>query len=270
MSLLTRSFGHSLEQPNNIAALWAVIQLELERLFASRQGWFYLATFAFFWYLLLRLVIFNISSFISQQGVREHNWSDTIFSTYFGVGLYFFPLLCIFIASNQTGGDRERGTLRFILLRCSRDALFFGRFLSQVVIQLFLIMVTMLSVLITIFYVEGFSMQAIGVGLLMTTNMSLALLPFIAMMSLLSAVVKSPRQATIIAALIWSMATGVISLLSHYFPLLEPVKMIVPGMQFNALVDLEGMAMFSLAYISILQCVVLLAVGRYVMKRTAL
>lgn len=259
-----------LERPNVATTLWVIIQLELERLFTSRTGLLYLSAFGFFWYLLLRYVIFNISSFISQSNMSGDDWSNTVFSTYFNVGLYVFPLLCIFIAANQTGSDRERGTLRFIVLRCERATLFFGRFLSQVLIQFILIIATLISTLGVGFYNGGFSLVALNNALIMATNLGLVLLPFIAMMSLLSAVVKSPRQATLIAGLIWGLATAIITGLSHYFPFLEPVKMVVPGMQFDALSDLEGAAMFSLSYIPILQCAVLLVAGHHVMKRTSL
>ena len=258
------------DRPNVASTLWIITQLELERLFASRIGWLYLSAFGFFWYVLLRYVIFNISSFLSQQNMNGHDWSGTVFSTYFNVGLYVFPLLCIFIAANQTGADRERGTLRFIMLRCNRASLFFGRFLSQVLIQCILIAATLLSTLAVVFYNVGFSLLALSNALIMAVNLGLVLLPFIAMMSLLSAVVKSPRQASLIAGLIWGLATAIITGLSHYFPFLEPLKMIVPGMQFDALTDLEGAAMFSLSYIPILQCAVLLTAGHYVMKRASL
>ncbi len=256
--------------PSVVSTLWIIIRLELERLFASRTGWFYLTAFGFFWYLLLRLVIFNITNFLSQQGATGQDWSTIVFSTYFNVGLYLFPLLSIFIAANQTGSDRERGTLRFISLRCNRASIFFGRFLSQVIIQYILIVLTMLTTFAMGVYYDGFSVSALNNALIMGANLGLVLLPFIGMMSLLSAVVKSPRQATVIAALIWALAASIITGLSHYFPFLEPVKLIVPGMQFDALTDLEGAAMFSLSYIPILQCAVLLASGYYVMKRASL
>ena len=256
--------------PNAAMALWVIIRLEMERLFTSRQGWLYLTAFAFFWYLLLRYVIYSISNLVAQQGQSVPDFSGAIFSTYFNAGLIVFPLLCIFIAANQTGSDRERGTLRFITLRCSRAEIFFGRFLSQVFIHLILIIATMLSAFAVAGVKDGFSLPVLGNGVVMAINLALAVLPFIAMMALLSAIVKSPRKATVIAFLVWALASVIISGLSHYFPLLESLKLLVPGMQFDSLSNLEGAAMFSLAYIPLVQSAILLVTGYYVMKRASL
>lgn len=260
----------ALQRPNVLGSFAIIIRLELRRLFFSRQGWLYLSAFVFFWAMMLKGVIFNVSNFFVNQGISTDNWSTTVFSTYFHIGLYLFPLLSIFIAANQTGSDRERGTLRFLVLRCSRDVIFFGRFLAQVVIHYILLSLTLFTTLAVGIYRDGFALDALTNALLMGLNLALVLLPFIAMMALLSATVKSPRQATVFAALIWSLASGIIAGMAHYFPILSPLKMLVPGMQFSVLMDLQGVAMFSLAYIPLLQTAVLLLAGRFAMQRETL
>ena len=245
-----------------------IIGLEFRRLFTSRSGLLYLFAFSFFWFIMLKFVIVNVSDLIALQN-PDKDWSETVFNTYFNISLYLFPLLCIFIAANQTGADRERGTLRFLLMRSSRDEIFFSRFLAQVSIQYFLILLTAISTVLVGFYVQGFAVEAIYNAAIMVTNLAIALLPFIALMALLSAALKSAKQATICAALIWAMASGIITGISHYFPFVEPLKMLIPGMQFTSLSDLDGLAMFSLAYIPLLQTAALLIAGRFIMQRTA-
>lgn len=259
----------SLSPPKTARTLGIIIQLELQRLFCTRQGALYLFAFAFFWALILRYIIINLSHFLTQQ-TPNTSWSDSVFNSYFTINLYLFPLLCLFIAANQTGGDRERGTLRLILLRTSRDTIFFGRFLAQVCIQYLLLTFTAISTLILGIVYQSFEIDAVVNALIMTSNIAVALLPFIALMALLSATLKSPRQATTCAALIWFMASAIITAISHYFPFLEPLKMLVPGMQFSSLSQLEGAAMFSIAYIPLLQTAILLIAGRTIMQRTSL
>jgi len=252
------------------SAMKIIISLELERTFASRQGFIYILAFAFFWYLLLKYAVFNETLMMMNMVAGADGIADKLFANYFKVGMYFFPLLCLFIAANQTGSDRERGTLRFMTLYCSRDAIFFARFLSQVVIHYILILFSALSTLLYGLYGGDLSFQDISHSLISGANLALIVLPFIALMAALSATVKSPRQATFYAGIIWSIASGIISLMGHYVPGAEILNMLVPGMQFSQLTSLNGSAMFSLAYIPLVQCAVLLLLGREIMRRRSL
>jgi len=247
-----------------------IISLELVRTFASRQGLVYILAFTFFWYVLLKYAVFNETLMMMNMVAGADGMADKLFANYFKVGMYFFPLLCLFIAANQTGSDRERGTLRFMTLYCSRDTIFFARFLSQVVIQYILILISALSTLLYGLYGGELAFQAISHSLIYAANLALIILPFIALMAVLSATVKSPRQATFYAGIIWTIASGIISLISHYVPAAEVLNMLVPGMQFSQLTSLNGSAMFSLAYIPMVQCGVLLLLGREIMRRRSL
>lgn len=261
---------NALEKPNMLESFAIIIRLELQRLFLSRQGWLYLSAFIFFWLVMLKGVIFNVSNFFVDQGLSNENWSTTVFSTYFHICLYLFPFLSLFVAANQTGSDRERGTLRFLVLRCSRDVIFFGRFLSQVIIHYILLVFTLVTTLVVGIYRDGFLLDALIVAVILGLNLAVTVLPFIALMAFLSATVKSPRQATVFAALIWGLASSILAGIVHYFPILSPLTMLVPGMQFSVLTDLQGLDMFTLAYIPLLQTAVLLLAGRFAMQRETL
>ncbi len=242
-----------------LSSMKIIIALELERTFASRQGLIYILAFAFFWSFLLKYAVFNETLMMMNQVVGADGVADKLFANYFKVAMYFFPLLCLFVAANQTGSDRERGTLRFMTLYCSRDVIFFARFLSQALIHYILIL---FSALTTLLYISH--------SLIACANLAVIILPFIALMAVLSATVKSPRQATFYAGIIWSIASGIISLLSHYVPAADVLNMLVPGMQFSQLTSLNGSAMFSLAYIPLVQSALLLMLGREIMRRRSL
>ncbi len=255
---------------NMFSSMKIIIALELERTFTSRQGLVYLLAFAFFWYMLLKYAVFNETLMMMNQVMGADSIADKLFANYFKVAMYFFPMLCLFVAANQTGSDRERGTLRFMTLYCSRDTIFFARFLSQVFIHYILISLSALSTLLYGLYGGDFSFQALSHSLIASANLALIILPFIALMAVLSAAVKSPRQATFYAGLIWSIASGIISLISYYVPAADALNMLVPGMQFSQLTSLNGSAMFSLAYIPLVQCALLLILGREIMRRRSL
>jgi len=262
--------ANTLSPPNMLSSMKIIIALELERTFASRQGLIYILAFAFFWYFLLKYAVFNETLMMMNQVVGADGVADKLFANYFKVAMYFFPLLCLFVAANQTGSDRERGTLRFMTLYCSRDVIFFARFLSQALIHYILILFSALTTLLYGLYGGDFSFQAISHSLIACANLAVIILPFIALMAVLSATVKSPRQATFYAGIIWSIASGIISLLSHYVPAADVLNMLVPGMQFSQLTSLNGSAMFSLAYIPLVQSALLLMLGREIMRRRSL
>jgi hypothetical protein len=104
----------------------------------------------------------------------------------------------------------------------------------------------------------------------LSLNLVLVLLPFTAMMAALSASVKSARQATVWAILIWSFLAGIISGLSYYLPALTVLKILIPGYQMADLSQLAEWQTLELAYIPILQSLVFLGIGRWIMSRQSL
>ena len=179
-------------------------------------------------------------------------------------------MLSITLAADQTCSDRERGTLRFIVVRSSRDSVFFGRFAGILVIQALLISASALSTLALVLYRDAALFSSALPDLLVTVNLILTVLPFTAMLAALSAKVKSARQATVWAILIWTFLAGIISGFAYYLPTLTFLKLLVPGYQLSDLAELSGWQTQQLAYVPLLQSLILLALGRWIMARQAL
>ncbi len=261
----------SLQQPpSTLSAMKTIVLLELERTFTHKQGLIYLLTFMIFWMFLLKYAVFSQTLMVMNQVLGADELPSKLFANFFKVAMYLLPVLSLFIAANQTGSDRERGTLRFMTMYCSRDAIFFARFIFQVIIHYILILFATISTLGFGVFKGELSFDATSHALISAANLALIILPFIALMAVLSALVKSPRQATFYAGIIWSVASGIISLLSHYFAPASALNILVPGMQFSLLGDLNGSAMFTLAYVPLFQCTVLLLLGREIMRRKSL
>ncbi|MEE9424949.1 MAG: hypothetical protein V3V18_08200, partial [Methylococcales bacterium] len=108
------------------------------------------------------------------------------------------------------------------------------------------------------------SMIAISVNLL------IILLPFTALMAALSAAFNSARQSTMWAILILIFSAGIINLLSSYLPTLDIMKIFVPGYYSDELAHLAEWEPLQLAYVSLFQTVVFLALGRWIMMRQSL
>ena len=256
-------------------------KFELQRLFTTRKGLLNLLTFLTVWSLILIYPIRFSADFYSQNQSANGsslldligfgswlNWQIPEFGVYWRFALYLFPMLAIMTASDQTCSDRDRGTLRFLTLRTSRDHLFFGRFLGAVAIQLLLILITLATTLLLITYREGtLSSASLNSASAIAINLIIVLLPFIALMAMLSASLKSAKQATVWAILILTFLTGIINITSSYLPMLDALKLLIPGYQMTELAQLSEWEPLRLAYIPILQTLVLLAIGRWVMIR---
>ena len=262
-----------------------ICQFEIKRGFATRKGLLSLVTFAVVWYVILLYPLrFAAELLLQEKGLMQYSsffdfigfgsiqhWPIPEFGVFWQFALIIFPMLSITLAADQTCSDRERGTLRFIVLRSSRDSLFFGRFAGVMVIQALLISATALSTLALVLYRDAtlFS-SALPDLLAITVNLILAVLPFTAMMAALSALVKSARQATVWAILIWTFLAGIISVFAYYLPALSFFKFLVPGYQLSNLAQLSGWQTLQLAYVPLLQSLILLSLGRWIMARQAL
>lgn len=272
----TANFGHQ---------LWIISLFELRRLFATRRGAFYLITFAILWYLFLAYPLLSAAELVSQnqgneQGVSILNavglgslmaWSVPEFAVYWRAALYLFPMLSIFLAADQTTSDRERGMLRFLVLRSTRDNIFFGRFCGVMLIQALLILATLLSTLAIVLWRDlSLLLPALTSAGIAGVNLILVVLPFSALMALLSISASTPRQATVWAILIWTLLATLINGLSYYIPALSFLHYLVPGMQISELAQLTEWQTFSVAGIPLLQTLVLLLAGRSIMVWRAL
>ncbi|MDD5114848.1 MAG: hypothetical protein PHC94_12595, partial [Methylobacter sp.] len=179
--------------PSLFNQLLLISQFELKRGFATRKGLLSLLAFGVVWYFILLYPLrFAADLLVEEKGVNQHfsffdfigfgslqHWPIPEFGVFWHIALIIFPLLSITLAADQTCSDRERGTLRFIVLRSSRNGLFFGRFAGVMIIQALLIGATALSTLVLVLTrdVTLFS-SALPDVLVITLNLILAVLPF--------------------------------------------------------------------------------------------
>ena len=270
--------------PGFLNHLFLICQFELKRLFFTRKGLLYLFTFAIVWGLILWFPIryasgllepgrsVNSGSFFAFLGFGSLlNWQIPEFGVYWHFALIIFPILCVIVTADQTSSDRDRGTLRFLALRANRDSIFFGRFIGALTTQLILILMTVFTTLILAVVRDPTLISAVfNSASAITVNLILVLLPFTAMMAALSATFRSSRTALVLAILIWVFLSGIITALSSYLPALETLKFLIPGHQTSELAQLSEWQPLQLAYIPLLQTIVILIIGRWVMVRQTL
>ncbi len=255
---------------------------EVLRLMTTRRGLLSIAGFVLIWAAVLIYFIMPAASFYrnaSESGMLEllfpnfqffyaDLWPTPELTIFWIVSLYILPLLAITTAADQTASDRSRGTLRYLVLRCSRLEIYFGRYLGQVVVLLSVTLVTLGSVLaiVAVNSTEQLA-PAIARAPVIVVNMMLVLAPYIALMALVSVLARTPRQATLFAVILWISVSIVISYVRSAYPELSVLDWVLPGSQVGQLRALSDWQMLKFAPIPLVHTAVLLSIGAFFMWR---
>lgn len=261
-------------------------RFELQRLLQTPRGWFGLAAFVVVWYFLLRYPIYEASALIEQPKVQAMlnqllgvvglnnllRWPLPELSVYWLLTLVVLPVAVLFSSADQTCSDRARGTLRLYTLRSSRDAIFFGRFVGQLLVQLLLITLSLLATLAVASWRSNTlpSPEALATAALITLNLMIVLLPVTALMALCSALAKSSRLAISLAVVAIGVVFGLCGYLVWQFPDLQPLLSYLPLAQLPALLQSEGLASLQHAWLPLCQTGLLLLAGVLVIRRRSL
>ncbi|WP_434952174.1 ABC transporter permease [Shewanella sp. HL-SH4] len=275
----------AISSPSALSHIWLLARFELTKRFSSRSGIIALIAFIMVWSIILIFPVKEAASIIMQPSFKEFmaavfgpttldqlfNWKVAEFAVFWVAALYLFPLFSIFISADQFSSDKQRGTLRFISLRVSRNSLFLGRFIGQVLIQSLLIVLTLIVAIALIMSRDSSLLfPAINTALIIFASVLIVVLPYIAMMALLSIIANSARQASIFAVILWIIVSLVITLINVQLPGFDVVSYLLPGSQLSDMVNTQGLAAFAFTPIPLLQTVAILIIGRIVMQRSAL
>ena len=256
---------------------------ELHRLFLTKRGLLSLSAFGLVWFLILRYAIYGaaqffgvdqvggvIASFLNSSIINNlMSWQVPELAMFWVVMLYLLPIFCVILTADQTASDRARGTLRVLHLRASRDGIFFGRFVGQLVVLFFLIVIALATTLALVMMRDSSQLfPALRLSSIVLVNLMLVLLPYTALMAWVSSMARSARQATTYAVIIWIICSILTGWLARHFPELWGLDMVLPGSQVTPLLKLSGWNTLSLAFIPLIQTGVLLFLGRMIMQRS--
>jgi len=265
-----------------VLSLLTIAQFELTRVLFTRRGLVSILAFALIWFVVLRYAIYPASQFLSDDGSNSliglvlgeinlgHLAGASVpeLAVYWLFTLMLLPFFCITLTADQTASDRARGTLRFLHLRATRSNIFFGRFLGQMYVQILLILVTGLSTLGLSLYRD---INLLGTGieqlLVIAVNLVLVLLPYTALMAMVSILANSARQATVYAIILWIAFLMLIRFVRDFLPDFTLLDWILPGSQITALAQLQQWDTLSLAPVPLIQTGVLLFVGWLITRR---
>lgn len=264
---------------------WLLARFELTRLFATRRGWLMMSAFVVIWFFILRFPMLKASVKLQEPdtlimlkqlfglaGMQQVlMWPLPEFVVYWLLSLLLFPLFVIFCAADQTCSDSSRGTLRFIVLRASRSAIFFGRFVGQVLAQSLLIGSSLIATLLMGWWRQGqLSWPVMEALLMIATNLLVVVVPFIALMAVASALAKSARLAVSLVIVGAGVLIGLIQWLGYYWPTAKVMLDYLPGAQLAELLATTGWETLQFAWLPLVQTLVLLGLGWSVMRSKAL
>ena len=270
--------------PINVGRLTQIAGFELVRMFLTKRGLIALAAFAVVWLVILRYPIGQAVGIISspdfEQIARDISgsiglsklldWPEAEFAMYWLIALYSFPVFSLFICSDQTVGDRERGTLRFLSLRSTRFEILFGRFLGQLAVLTCLVGITLIATLAVLGFRDP-SLLVGGVGRAVSIFLILIVTfaPFVALMSLINTFASSSRLSIVLAILYFTAGGIIVGLLEWQIPALSVLDYLFPGVQIELLAG-QNLPLLSALAIPLVQTAVLLVVAQRVFARSSL
>ena len=260
-------------------------QFEVKKMLFNPRGLIALIAFSLVWMLILLYPISGASTFLINPDFRTviegffginavselFEWPVAELAVYWIAALYLFPLFSIFVSADQFASDKARGTLRFLTQRVGRDSLFFGRFIGHMLLQSLLLCLTVIATIVLAVSREpSLLLPALYSGLIVSINLIIVLLPYTALMAILSLYASSARQATIYAILVWAAMSITIAIINSYLPIINELKWLLPGSQISLMINTQGLQSFMYAPIALIKACALLFAGKLYINRSAL
>jgi hypothetical protein len=271
----------TISQNSTLAQILLIALQEVKSSFANKRGIFIAFVYAVLWMLLLVYPIQfaaesmnnpDTSSFavaiLNTIGLESlKDWLFSELAMYWVAALILFPFFSLLMSVDQLISERNRGGLRFLVLRSYRQSIFIGRFLGHLAIQGIFISLTLCITYVFIFFNASDSvMKAITILPIIFINLLIVTIPFIALMSFFSVIMKSVVMAYIMVFVFYLSAKFII----YSVPLLTWIKYAIPGYQLTEMMSQSPQFALMLLWLPILQGVGLLLLGFSLFKRLEL
>ena len=257
--------------PSTFKNMLIIATFELRKFLFNTRGIIAIIAFALVWGVLLLYPIQGASAMLLQPNIKDlvdslfgvntlnvlFEWPVAEMAVFWCFALYLFPMFSILIAADQFSSDKTRGTLRFLSIRTSRDSLLLGRFLGQILIQGLLILLTIIATIaLALSRDSHLILEALSSGALVGLNLIIVILPFTAVMTLLSLYARTARQAMVLATILWTLVS---------LP-----QWLLPGAQLSDMLNTNGFNSLAFTPIPLLQTMAALLLCRIYMQRSSL
>ncbi len=199
----------------------------------STRGLLFLVFFGVFWLWLFSKLTGGAAQWLANpEGSMLISWlfdpavarslfvnrSPTL-SAFFLLAVSTVPVFVLFAASDQTANDIGSKYLRFLTPRCNRIEIFVARYLGAVLlVAMSYVVITLIATVIAV-SVDDVSVGAVLVDMvLVMLSLVVYSLPFIALMSLCSAVVGSAGLSALVGISVYVVVLLVVSVIGIKMP----------------------------------------------------
>ncbi len=221
----------------------------------STRGLLFLVFFGVFWLWLFSKLTGGAAQWLANpEGSMLISWlfdpsvarslfvnrSPTL-SAFFLLAVSTVPFFVLFAASDQTANDIGSKYLRFLTPRCNRLEIFVARFLGAVLlVAISYVAITVIAAVIAL-SVDDVSMTSLLVDMLMVMLSLVAYsLPFIALMSLCSAVVGSAGLSALVGISVYVVVLVVVAVIGIKMPAAaDVVSYLIPNATKSLIIKLQ-------------------------------
>lgn len=256
---------------------------EVRRLLSQTKGIVTLAAYVMLWLLILLFLVRDAVNLMLHPEAKDivmqvlgegamsnlFNWPVEEFAMYWVFAIMLQPMFAILLGAGQFADDIQRGTFRFLSLHASRIALFFGRFLGAMAVMALLSgatsVVTMVMAMVRDIHL---ALPALICGLQVWLVILLMLLPYVALMSLLSVIASSSKQAVLYSVLFFTGLSLLVWLADVTIAPLAYLEYVMPGTETQQLMSVMPTQAPILLKVALIQTVAFLALGFYAFKRS--
>lgn len=196
------------------------------------KGLVFLIPFFFFWYLILRFLQDNGGELLARpESVLFFSWllradiaqkllllHPPTLSVFFITMLGTIPFFAMLSGNDQSAGDIGRQSFRYFLTRCTRIELYAGRFVSHyLLLSISILIVIALATLISLKNDQFATRETIEYTVHIYLLILIYILPFVAYMSAISALMSSALSALLMSVTIYIFLLAVGSYITYKF-----------------------------------------------------
>lgn len=210
----------------NLPRIFELVRFDFVNAFTSMRNTLFVIPYFLFWYLIFSNYSATTLEWLqSTQGLFIASWlledqelalqllvdrSPTL-SVYLLISVVIMPLFIMFAANNQFSSDRARGAFRFILTRATRHELYLSRFLSSLLVAASCIVIaTAWAFIVAWLNAEAQALRLIVFALETLLLLLFYCMPFVAFMSMTSALAKSAMGNLFLALMLYTFLVFVV------------------------------------------------------------
>ncbi len=238
-----------------VATVTTLVRHDLFYALRSARGMLFLVFFAVFWmWLFSKLAGGGAQWLANPEGNILIGWlfdpqvarslftgrSPTL-SAFFLLAVSTVPMFVLFAASDQTANDIGSKYLRFLTPRCNRIEIFVARFIgAAILVAVAYTVITLIATVMAMVVDDSAFTSVVMDSVLVTLSLIVYALPFIALMSLCSAVVGSAGLSALVGISVYVVVLVTVAVINIKLPqVAEVVAYLIPNATKGLIIQLQ-------------------------------